>query len=952
MQFRNRMGKVCAALLASGSFMAAASPTAAMQAADAASENETIVITGSRIRRDPLDQAAPVAVLDQAALEQTGLSSTADILQRLPSSGGGLNTRFNNSGNFGNPPDGGGVGAGSAEVDLRYLGSRRTLVLVDGLRFVNGSSASGIPAATDLNAIPQGMIERIEVLQDGASPIYGSDAIAGVVNIITRDGQDGFRASAQYGQYLSEGDGETIDVNVSWGVKGDRTSLVVGASYVDQNRVNSSDRDISLFPNPGSTDCTGGGCSSATPLGRFIVDPLGTGTLNLTLKGPVGGRPRFDPLDPTGPGSDFKDFTTLDRFNFAPFNLILTPSERLGAFVSFRQELSHNVNLRLRAVYNNRKSANQAAPIPLFVGPDAGNGNLLDRITIDATNPFNPFGVTLSPGGPGNPPANYAFIARRFVEIGTRRYFQTVDTMYATATLDGRFDLGGRTWYWDVNAIAGHNDAKQTFLGNVNAANLQRALGPIANCTGDCVPFNIFGGVGSITQAMIDYVGFTERARSSQRLLDATANLSGELFDLPGGAVGIAVGFEHRDQKGDFNPDPVVAAGLGSDIPAQPSAGQFNVDEVYAEIRAPILSERPFFELLEASFAARHSNYSTFGGSTTLKGGLQWKPVADLLLRGSWAEGFRAPGIGELFGTPSRFDQELADPCSGLTAATPANIRTNCIAAGVPGDGSYVQTNPQLPVVTGGNSALGPEKSESWVVGVVYSPAFLDRRLTLEANYYDISLDNAIQPIGADVLLGRCAATGDPFSCASITRTATGAIAQINGLLQNIGAIDTKGLDVVLRFRTAETGAGVFGFEWNNSFLLDFTETVPATNGSTRIKREGTERGSPDQTYPKWKSTGIVDWSLGGFSASVTGRYIKGVTESQNGNKLKSRFYTDVQLSWAPAFWEQRFQFTVGVNNLFDRDPPACISCGLNNFDPTTYDVPGQFGYLRLSYKM
>ncbi len=175
-------------------------------AAGAEQEENSVVVTGSRIRRDPLDQSQPVVFVDRTDLDRTGLTSTAEILQRLPGSGGALNSRFNNSGNFGNPPDGGGVGAGAAEVDLRYLGSRRVLVLVDGLRYVNGASASGIPGSVDLNSIPEGMIDRIEVLQGGASAIYGSDAIAGVVNIITRSSQNGFAASAQLGTF-GEGDG-------------------------------------------------------------------------------------------------------------------------------------------------------------------------------------------------------------------------------------------------------------------------------------------------------------------------------------------------------------------------------------------------------------------------------------------------------------------------------------------------------------------------------------------------------------------------------------------------------------------------------------------------------------------------------------------------------------------------------------------------------------------------
>ncbi|MGJ3629548.1 TonB-dependent receptor [Sphingomonas sp. MMS24-JH45] len=198
--------------------LAQAAPSeASPNIADEGPANDDLVVTGSRIRRDPTDQPSPVVVLDDAAIARTGLSSIADTLQRIPSAAGGLNTKNNNSGNQGNPPDGGGVGAGSAQIDLRYLGAKRTLVLVDGLRYVNGASASGIPGTVDLNSIPDAMIGRVEVLQSGASPLYGSDAIAGVVNIITRSNQDGFKAQAQYGQFLKYNDGGTQNYQLSWG---------------------------------------------------------------------------------------------------------------------------------------------------------------------------------------------------------------------------------------------------------------------------------------------------------------------------------------------------------------------------------------------------------------------------------------------------------------------------------------------------------------------------------------------------------------------------------------------------------------------------------------------------------------------------------------------------------------------------------------------------------------
>ncbi|HVF83524.1 MAG TPA: TonB-dependent receptor [Sphingomicrobium sp.] len=905
------------------------------QASTAAEQTPTeVVVTGSRIRRDPLSQDAPIVFVDEEDIAKTGLNSINDVLQRLPSSGGGLNTRFNNSGNFGNPPDGGGVGAGSAEIDLRYLGSRRTLVLVDGLRFVNGASASGVPGSVDLNAIPESMIERVEVLQDGASAIYGSDAIAGVVNIITKRRQRGFDASAQIGLY-DEGDGATQNYQLSWGNGDGPTQIVVGANFVKQDPISSGSRDISLFPEPFADACTGT-CSSGTPLGRFIVFPSIDPREDLTLIAPVTGRA------PTI--ADFRAFSSpADRFNFAPFNFILTPLKRYGAFATFRHEFGSDINLTVKGLYNRRESKNQAAPLPLFVGPDAGNGNLLDTIVIDSTNPFNPFGVTLDS-------SNFAFIGRRVVEGGPRRYNQKVNTAYGTATLDGKFDLFGRNWFWDINGFVGRNRARQTVLGNLNAARLQQALGPLAACTGSCVPFNIFGGAGSITPEMLNFVSFVQRDRSKQKLWGASANLSGSLLDLPGGPLGLAVGVEHRDLRGSFDPDETVAAGLGSDIPAQPTRGGFNIDEAYAELNAPLLAGRPGFELLEFNGAVRFSDYSTSGSTTTFKGQVNWKPIRDLRLRASWAEGFRAPSIGELFGTQTRFDQEIIDPCSADQNPAGA-VLANCQAQGVPA--GYQQLNPQISVLTGGNRDLEPETSKSWVVGAVFSPTAIPR-LSLEANYYTIKVDNAIQSVNANTTLQRCVINNDAAACALVNRSASGSgqIANIEGLLSNIASIKTKGVDVNLAYRTARTSLGTFGFSWNNNFLRNYDVFVPTATGTQKISREGTEQGSPDQAFPKWKSIGILDWDGTNFGATLTGRYIKSVRETEaDNNKLGSRFYTDLQLRWF-GIDQDRFGFALGVNNLFDKDPPGCISCGLNNFDPTTYDVPGRYLYARATVRM
>lgn len=918
----------------------------AVPADAAATSDDDIVVTGSRIRRDPLDQDKPVITVDQSAIGKTGLSSIADVLQRLPSAGGGLNTKVNNAGNIGGPPDGTGVSSGAAEIDLRYLGAKRTLVLVDGMRYVNGSSAGGIPASVDLNEIPTNMIERVEVLQSGASPLYGSDAVAGVVNIITKQSQKGLQANAQFGTYR-QGDGHTQNYELSYGIqqpdKG--TSVVFGGYYTKQEPVSTANRAISRYPTPYATSCAAGGCSSATPNGRY--DVLGQ---RLTLSAPVIGR--------TPTLADYRTYVSAtDSFDFAPYNYLLTPSERYGAFFNFKQDLSDTVHFRTKLVYNKRNSTTKAAFLPLFIGPDAGNGNLLDTISVDATNPYNPFGVTLSSGADGTP-ANYSTIRRRFVEGGQRTFSQDVNTFSATATLDGAFHIGDHKWYWDVNGVWGLNDAHQLFTGNLNAAKLAQALGPVSQCTGACVPFNIFGGAGSITKAMLDYVTFDERDKSKQRLADFTANLSGDLFDLPAGAVGVAIGYEHRDQRASYDPDPIIVAGLGADVPTSPARGSYNTDELYGEIRVPILADTPFFHQLEFDGAVRHSDYSTFGGNTTFTASGLWKPVPDLLLRGGYAQSLRAPSLGELYAGRSRFDATINDPCTsaaGGSFQTSATVRANCVANGVPANGSYAEPQGgQIGIFSQGSTALKPETSTTWTAGGVYSPSWAKggfaSTMSLEVNYYSIDLKNAIDSVSGTLLLNRCAFLADPVSCASITRASNGDVTGINGTLQNLNAIETAGLDATFLYRSPAVYGGTIGLSANAAYILKYDVAPPAALNAPVQHCVGTERClNTDQAFPEFKLNSTLDWTSDAFGASFTARYISAVYES-NGHRMGATFYGDVQVFVSPAWLDHKMRLTAGVNNVFNKAPPACYTCDSANYDPTTYDLPGQFGYLRLSY--
>ncbi|MEL7369923.1 MAG: TonB-dependent receptor, partial [Myxococcota bacterium] len=875
---------------------------------------------------------------------------------------------------------GGGIGAGAALVDLRYLGPKRVLVLVDGVRWVNGSSASGVASATDLNTIPASIIERIEILQDGASPIYGSDAIAGVVNIITRKESQGISANAYIGAF-GQGDGVTQQYDLGWGQTGEETSVFFNVSYTRQGDISAADRAISRFPLPNFDRCTNN-CSSGTPQGRFFLTDPNTGeSLDLTINNGAVGDPRirYDPTNPTGPNSDFNAFDTEDRFNFAPFNFVQTPNERLGIFAQATHKISEEVTLFGRALYNNRRSRNQAAPEPLFIGSEAGNGNRLDTISVDATNIYNPFGFTVDASSP-------YFFGRRPLEAGPRIFEQNVDTWYVAGGLKGNFGIGDIDVFWDATALYTRNRADQIKNGAFNSAKLQIALGPNDLCMAEpgCVPFNFFGGQGAdgqgtITQEMLDYVSFVQKDVSEQQMWDVVLNLGANLIELPGGDLSIAVGYEHRDQSGFFRPDAVVVAGDSAGVPSSPTSGRFSVNEAYAEIVLPLVKGVIGADLLDLSSAIRISDYSTFGLEETFKVGMRWRPFEDLLIRGTFAQGFRAPGIGELFGSASRFDQTLNDPCSDLLGsngtAAPENVRQNCIQQGVPADGSYQQFNPQISVTTGGNRELDPETSDSWTATMAYSPWWLNtlswvQQFSLELTYYRISVEGAIQAIDAQVQLDRCAETGDPVLCAGISRTGEGTINGFANRLTNIGEVEVDGFDIVLSYSTPDTSAGRFGIFWPSSFLFNFTQRVPSADGFEVIEREGREVGDPEQAFPQFKSSLIISWVLDRWSAFFTNRYIHSVTEPCRGleefpdtcsdpnpnddslseNKLEARLYTDLQVSYRPPVLDDRLNISVGVNNLFNQDPPACYSCALNGFDATTYLVPGVFGYVRAAY--
>jgi iron complex outermembrane recepter protein len=942
-------------------------------AQEAASDQtlDTIKVTGSRIKQADTVPARPVLVLDRAKIEETGVQSVGEILQQLTASGKALNAKFNSSGNFGYPPDGGGIGAGSAQVDLRNLGSQRVLVLVDGIRWVNESSASGVSGSADLNTIPLAIVDRIEVLEDGASAIYGSDAIGGVVNIITRKNFKGADLHVNYGEY-SRG-GETKDVSLTLGSGGDGWTGLLGVSYYEQESISSGSWDQSSFPQPGAGLAAG---SSGTPQGRFrFCDPArpagtpgfcGSATspaqfYNITLN-PGTTTPVFVPGNPNG--GTYNQFDASDRFNFAPFNLLLTPSERKSVFASVSIDLSETTRLHAKALFNNRQSTNQAAPEPIFVGPGAGTGGIADTVSIPANHPFNPFGVAL------NANSNFLFIGRRPVEVGPRIFSQNVDTWYFNVGAEGSFNLGERGIDWDANYVHTVNDAVQTFTNGYNVARIRTALGSPAVCaaTPGCTPLDLFGGQGRpMTRAMIDYIRTNQRDSSKQTLDVYSLNFTGDMFDIGDRAAGFAAGAEVRRYKGEFNPDPLRQTGESQDSFAAPVSSSYTVREIYSEFNFPVLAS------LDLNAAVRYSDYSTFGGETTGKVGFRFQPIEDLVLRGTYSRGFRAPNLGELFGL-TQFGATLTDPCgpTGTVVVNRANgispgLEAACVAQGVPDN--FEQANTQITTFTGGNADLEPETSDSFTLGAVYVPNWgkdtsWSQSLDFELGYYNHKIKGAIQARDVQALLNACIAAGGTNAalCAPFTRQASGDLNPPNNFLQNFGEIQTDGVDLKANWLSPEWAFGTLSASMQTTFVNDY-EAVDA-DGIKSSRAVGVEVS--DSAIPEWQSNVQFGWAKGNFSATYGMRYIDAVEEDCNSatisdvpgcrnpeaiNKLGSVVYHDAQFAWKNAFTLEGLKLTLGGNNIFAKDPPICVTCSLNGYDAGTYDLPGGYWYVTADYR-
>lgn len=918
MTFRKSL--TAAAVAASLGFPAFAVAQDAQDETGAEEQVERIQVTGSRIRRTDMEGANPVQVLSREDLDKVGIASVGDILQNIPSAGSAINTTVNNGGD------------GSVQLDIRNLGANRTLVLVNGRRW-----APTLGGAVDLNNIPSSIIERIEVLKDGASAVYGSDAISAVVNIITRKDFNGVQFNSYVGEY-DEGDGRTEQYDLSIGTASDRGSAFFNASYTKQEPVMAGDREISAVPVFGTPEGFGG--SSGTPFGRIYYFDEDGNTRNDKIV--------------TGDRGNTVPWESSDAFNFAPDNYLLTPQERTNFYSQGTYNISDNLRVRAEGFFGNRQSSQLLAPTPLFVG-GAFAGGISGETVIESENPFNNFGYDLdSTNGFGNP-GNLFLYGRRMVEVGPRIFSQDVDHYQFSTGIEGDFVFADRFFNWDVNYIYSRIQQNTMGTGELNMQRVNYALTGDCVDDADCVPLDLLGGEGTITQDMVDYIEFTSQDTLETELKGYTANITGDLAELPAGTMGFAAGAEKRWVSGFDQPDALKAAGITSGNARQPTQGGYDVEEFYAEFVVPVLSGVTGAEELNFEVASRYSDYSNFGDTTNSKLGFQWKPFNDLMVRGTFSEAFRAPSVLELFRGQADSFNDLTDPCNGGAAANPD--KPGC--AGVPA--GYQQANPQIRITVGGNPDLLPEEAESTTLGFVYNPSQVEN-LSMTFDVYDIEIENTVTTVGAQVILDACAENNT--LCNLIDRGDGGSVTDLRNFAVNANSRTAKGFDWSVEYRFA-TDYGQFDISHDGSYVDENTAFIEdqVSGDIEEVKYAG--RAYDGFVLPRVRSNTQLTWTQDDISVNWIARFIKGTDENCNisadlndelcstplddgsyDNHLGSTTYHDVQAIYS---FNDNLRFTVGINNLFDKDPAVSYSAFANSFDPTMYEIPGRFPYLRVS---
>ena len=913
---------------------------------------EEVVVTGSRIAKKDFISNAPVTTVGQEQFQLTNAVNTESLLNTLPQAVPGLDRTSNNPGN------------GTATIDLRGLGSNRTLVLMNGTRIPPTTSAGTV----DINSIPTALIENVEVLTGGASAIYGSDAVAGVVNFIMKDDFEGVAIDAGY-EITEQGDAGLFSTNFTIGgnFADGRGNAVFSFNFTDRDELFQGDRGFSTFAQFDEADQSGlfDGGSSGIPATSIFNGGFGDTGSNFSPDSAgvtFGADGSIRPFITAGDDNDF--------YNYAPVNYIQLPQKRYQASVFGHYAINDNLEAFGRALYTSSSVPSQLAPTPIFQ---------TTSFTIDGSPFLTPeaqqvlsdsIGEGVDTDGDGIDDTGSALLRRRLEEVGFRRS----EDRFESWSLQAGFRGEAGVWNWDAYVQRGQVENSAVQLGNVNRDRFNQALlldlsDPTGNTCADpssngatvgCSPINIFGE-GNISE---DGAAFLRTAVASSAVFEQTiiaANLSTSegLFELPGGDIGIAVGYEYIDNEFDFTPSQDLAAGtIAGFAGAPPTTGDFDVHQVYGEVYLPLLGGRNGVEELSLELAGRYSDYSTVGTVGNYKVSLSYAPIQNVRFRAGWNTAVRAPSIGELFAPQGENFPGATDPCSANGNPTP-EVAAICAANGVPanviGSPAINLAAGQVRTLQGGNPDLQEEEAETFTVGVVVTPT---DNLSISVDYFDITIDDFIFAFGggANQVLSTCFSTdptggiGSPF-CDVVNRRPDGTIDFVSITQQNVAEQTLNGFDVLIEY-SQEFAGGLFGVNYIGTYTTesDFTpfdgaEAIPCDGRFGQL-----QCGDP---LPEYKHRTTFSWSKDKITAQLLWRFIGEVTDDDdtvNGaftiEDLDSEHYFDATGAYD---FGNGFTATLGVDNIFDNRPPII---GDNqeqaNTYPATYDVFGRTYFLRV----
>lgn len=963
---KNLLAKSVRFALISGATAAAfTAPT--VFAADEGAKVERIEVTGSRIKQTDIEGANPVTVIDRDDMIKMGITDVGSLIQRLPAmSGSPIGTTTNNGGN------------GSVQVNLRGLGSVRTLVLVNGRRTVDGG---------DFQTIPSSMIKRVEILKDGASAVYGADAVSGVVNIITRNDFEGVEVTAQTKDSFETDSGQENTVSFVAGKNFDGGNVVAGFDYSDQEKILQSDTPWFFMQNTyyitdaDAVDCAfcegnyyddmgfqvgktvSGFGSSRVPNGNFYFNKD-------SATRSKGSYTKLDGVAGTDP-SHFKRYNgswsdpANDSYNYAPVNFLQTPYKKWNAFIETQYEINDSLEYFNELRVNYRESSQKLAPMPFDTNNDPGYSVALRNADgtpalnketglqtyangVSKDNVYNPFGEDLTR------------VSRRVVE-DNRTFEQDVLQFQFVNGLKGEIN---DNWTWDASYNMGYRTRTDTDKGQWFGPNVANALGasfkdsqgnmvcgtpdkPIAGC----VPLNLFGGPGTITQDMLDYIGadLVDTSRSRQDVF--TAAVAGDLFELDAGTVGAAIGYEYRREEFVNTPDSAKQKDEATGNTGAGVSGAYQVNSLFTEINMPLLSGVTGAELLELKMGARYDNFSSFGGNTTFQSGIKWMPIDGLLVRGTYGEVFRAPSINELYAGIADSFPTTQDPCNtgkigGLSAAGQAI----CAAQGVP-TGGAIQADSQLRARVGGEQDLKPETGDTVTLGVSYSPEFVDG-LNVTVDYWKIQLEDVIDSLSAANALDLCYTALNATECNNITRKSNGSIEAVYTINRNLAERTAAGIDTEVSYKMS-TEIGDFSAFLGWTHLLE-REDIDYLGAEPR-DMVGTYDFSLQETFAEDKINFSLDYYWNDLSVSYSAEYIGDTTAATTfweaegyKQKIDAQLYHDLAFAYS---FDTGTRVSLGLTNITNEEP-VYIDNGANaSTDPTTYRLFGSSYVLRLTQK-